>query len=81
MRADPGVHAIFFGPAIGFGDNCATSVIFGNLRHQLRIVVQGTRLFAVNGKIHKRCAGHCAFAFLPELFQLLLNLSELDWSA
>ena len=28
MRADPGVHAIFFGPAIGFDDNCTTGMCF-----------------------------------------------------
>ena len=78
MRADPGVYAIFIGVTVGFDDNRAAGVVLGDFRHQLRVVVQGTRLFAVSGKVHKRCARHCAFALLPQFFQLLLNLSDFD---
>ena len=81
MRADPGVYPIFVGSAVGFDDNGAAGVVLGDFRHQLRVVVQGTRLFAVSGQIHQRCARHCAFAFLPQFFQLLLNFSDFDRSA
>src|SRR5215471_9406817 len=60
MRVDPCTHPLLFRIAIGFDNNRAASVVLGDLRHQLGVVVQGTRLFAVSGKIHKRCPRHCA---------------------
>ena len=80
MRANPGFYAIFIGLAVGFDDNRAAGVILGDFRHQLRIVIQGARFFAVSGKVHKRRARNGAFAFLPQFFQLLLNLSNFDRS-
>ena len=76
MRADPGIHAIVWRIAISFDDDGTTGVVLSNFRHQLRVLVQRACFFAVNSKIHKRSAGHCAFAVLPEFFQLLVDLAD-----
>src|SRR5260370_3337182 len=53
-------------------------MVLSNFCHQLRIFVQRAGFFAVNGKVHKRSARYCAFAFLPEFFQLLVDPADFD---
>jgi hypothetical protein len=79
--ADPCINLIILYMAIGFNDEGATSMVLGDSSHQLRVALQRAGLFTVNGQVHQRRACDGAFAFLPEFFQLLLNVSDLNRTA
>src|SRR5207302_4144051 len=78
MRIDPGFNAVFFRFSIRSDYERATGVVLRNPGNQLRVFLKRIRLLAVNREIDQRRAGHCVFAFPPQFFQLLVDLSDLD---
>src|ERR1700704_1807571 len=81
MRADPCFNAVFLRGGIGADDNGATSVVLRDPGDELRISLKRTRRFAVNGEIDERRARHGARAFRPKLFQLPVDLADLNSEA
>ena len=78
MRADPGFDAILFRISIGANDEGPASVIFRDLRDELRIFLERARSFAINREIDERRASQRAFVLCPKFFQLLVDLGDLD---
>jgi len=78
VRVQPGFDPVLFRFSIRSDHERAAGMILGDPGDQLRIPLKRTGLFAVKGEINKRRAGHRVFAFLPEFFQLLVDLADLD---
>src|SRR5438105_880705 len=78
MRVDPGFDTILLRVSIRTDHERATRVVLGDPGDELGVFLERTGLLAVHREIDQRRARHRAFAFLPKLFQLLVDLSELD---
>src|SRR5437870_10940514 len=75
---DPGFDPVLFRVSIRPDHERATGMVLRDPRDQLRVFLKRTRLLAINGEIDQRGAGHGAFALPPELFQLLVDLADLN---
>src|SRR5438105_7896617 len=78
VRVQPGFDPVLFRFSIRSDHERAAGMILGDPGDQFGILLKRTGLFAVKGEINERRAGHRVFAFLPEFFQLLLYLADLD---
>src|SRR5439155_27207002 len=78
VLVQPGFDPVLFRFSIRSDHELAACMILGDPGDQLRILLKRPGLFAVQGEINERRASHRVFAFLPEFFQLLVDLADLD---
>ena len=78
MSVDPCLDPVFFRISVRPDQQSAAGVVLGDAGHQLGVLFERARLFAVNREINQRCPRHRAFALLPEFFQLAADVLNLD---
>ena len=68
MCTDPRFHTPLVRLAVRADHNCAAGMVFCDPGDKLRIFLQRTGLFVINGEIDERGACHRAFALRPKFF-------------
>src|SRR5687767_5802817 len=78
MRANPGLDPILFRVRLRADNDGAAGMVFGDLENDIGVPWKRAGLFTVNGEVHERRPRHRAAALGPKLFQLPIDLPDLD---